>query len=82
MVKKAVIFGIVLALILLGLFFYKKNNSYQTYKVEKRQVVKSVYASGYIDTSDLVVVKSEVSGYVEKMYVKEGDTVKKGQPIA
>lgn len=82
MVKKVVILGIVLALILLGLFFYKKNNSYQTYKVEKRQVVKSVYASGYIDTSDLVVVKSEVSGYVEKMYIKEGDTVKKGQPIA
>ncbi|WP_028950680.1 efflux RND transporter periplasmic adaptor subunit [Sulfurihydrogenibium subterraneum] len=82
MVKKLVILGIVLALLLTGLFFYKKNNSYQTYKVEKRQVVKSIYASGYIDTSDLVVVKSEVSGYVEKLYVKEGDTVKKGQPIA
>jgi HlyD family secretion protein len=45
-------------------------------------MVKSIYASGYLDTSDLVVVKSEVSGYVEKIYVKEGDSIKKGQPIA
>ncbi|MCX7723823.1 MAG: efflux RND transporter periplasmic adaptor subunit [Thermodesulfovibrio sp.] len=45
-------------------------------------MVYSVYASGYIDSSDSVVIKSEVSGYIEKIMVKEGDEVKKGQLLA
>ncbi|ACD66464.1 MAG TPA: efflux transporter periplasmic adaptor subunit [Sulfurihydrogenibium sp.] len=65
------------------LYFYNKNkNGYETYKLEKKEVVKSIYASGYIDSENSVIVKSEVSGYVEKIYVKENDQVKKGQIIA
>ncbi|MGC8937948.1 MAG: HlyD family secretion protein, partial [Thermodesulfovibrio sp.] len=42
-------------------------------------MVKSVYASGFIDSSDSLAIKTEVSGYVKKIMVKEGQEVKKGQ---
>ncbi|MGC8941868.1 MAG: efflux RND transporter periplasmic adaptor subunit [Sulfurihydrogenibium sp.] len=82
MLKKIVLIILVLVVAVGAVFVYKEKNNYKTYQVQKRQFVKSVYASGYIDTADAVVVKSEVSGYVEKIFVKEGDNLKKGQPIA
>lgn len=82
MVKKITILLLILIVAVSIFLFYKHKIGYTYYKVGKKQVIKSVYASGYIDTSDSVIVKSEVSGYLEKLYVKEGDTVKKGQPIA
>jgi RND family efflux transporter, MFP subunit len=47
-----------------------------------KEVKKFVYASGYVEPEDFVLVKSEVSGIVEAIYVKEGDKVKKGQVLA
>lgn len=82
MVKKISILLVFVATLVATFVFYKKNNNYSYYTVEKKQVVRSVYASGYIDTSDAVIVKSEVSGYIEKIFVKEGDFIKKGQPVA
>lgn len=51
-------------------------------KVERREVQKVVYASGYVEPEDYLVIKSEVSGRVEKLLVREGDRVKKGQLMA
>ncbi|MEW6143935.1 MAG: efflux RND transporter periplasmic adaptor subunit [Thermodesulfobacteriota bacterium] len=51
-------------------------------KVEKKRYVKSVYASGYVDSVNKVQIKPEVSGYIDRIYVKEGDKVKKGEVIA
>lgn len=42
-------------------------------------MVQSVYASGFIDSSDSVTIRAEVSGYIEKIFVHEGEEVKKGQ---
>jgi HlyD family secretion protein len=47
-----------------------------------KEVKKFVYASGYVEPEDFVLVKAEVSGTVEAVYVKEGDKVKKGQVLA
>ncbi|MEJ5172791.1 MAG: efflux RND transporter periplasmic adaptor subunit [Hydrogenothermaceae bacterium] len=82
MKKFILIFFIVIALIVSLSFVIKKQNGYKTYKVVSKEIVESVYASGYIDTRDSVLVKSEVSGYVEKIFVKENDYVKKGQVLA
>ncbi len=54
----------------------------ETAKVEKKRYVKSVYASGYVDSVNKVQIKPEVSGYIETIKVKEGDRVKKGEVIA
>jgi len=51
-------------------------------KVEKKRFIKSVYASGYVDSENKVQIKPEVSGYIDHIYVKEGDKVTKGEVIA
>jgi len=66
---------------LIILFFVKPSNV-NKYKVVNKKMVLSVYASGYIDSSDSVEIKSEVSGYIEKIFVKENDEVRKGQLLA
>jgi len=50
--------------------------------VEKKRFIKSVYASGYVDSENKVQIKPEVSGYIDHIYVKEGDKVTKGEVIA
>lgn len=54
----------------------------KTVTVTKRQYVKSVYASGYVDTVNRVIVRSEVSGYIEKIFVREGERVEAGDRLA
>jgi HlyD family secretion protein len=74
--------GVVIALLAYVLFFNKKNEPAETARVEKKRYIKSVYASGYVDSVNKVQIQPEVSGYIEHIYVKEGDKVKKGEVIA
>ena len=55
---------------------------YKSYTIKKTRLIESVYASGYIDSVKGVTVKSEVSGMIERLFVKEGDFVKSGQVLA
>ncbi|MFN4319998.1 MAG: efflux RND transporter periplasmic adaptor subunit [Aquificaceae bacterium] len=50
--------------------------------VKEEEVKKLAYGSGYIKNKEYVIVKSEVSGYIKEVFVKEGDYVKKGQVLA
>ncbi|MCI0482172.1 MAG: biotin/lipoyl-binding protein, partial [Candidatus Dadabacteria bacterium] len=63
-------------------FFPKDDGTNETAKVEKKRYIKSVYASGYVDSVNKVQIKPEVSGYIATINVKEGDRVKKGEVIA
>jgi macrolide-specific efflux system membrane fusion protein len=54
----------------------------QTAQVEKGTIVSSVSASGTVLTSYTSSVTTQASGVVKKIYVKEGDSVVKGQKIA
>lgn len=74
--------GILIVIVLAVFIYSKRYNGYSTYTVSAKEVVESVYASGYIDSSDSVVIRSEVSGYIEKIFVKENTPVKKGQVVA
>lgn len=53
----------VIALISYFLFMNTKNESSQTAKLEKKRYIKSVYASGYVDSVNKVQIKHEVLGY-------------------
>lgn len=81
---KKLIIPIVVLSILIAFFAYKSLSApkYKTYDVKKTRLVESVYASGYIDSKSGVVIKSEVSGIIEKLFVKEDDLVKTGQVLA
>lgn len=69
--------AILLTIGLLVILFLNPRGT-ERYKVERKKMVRSVYASGYLDSSDSVILRSEVSGYIKKIHVKEGDSVKRG----
>lgn len=80
--KKIALIGLTVFLFIFILIFLFKSSKTETYRIEKNKMVSSVYASGYIDSADSVMIKPEVSGYIEKIMVKEGQEVKKGQLLA
>jgi HlyD family secretion protein len=53
-----------------------------TQKVARRDLVSTVSASGEIKPKMFVNVAADVSGRITDMFVKEGDTVRKGQMLA
>jgi len=80
-------FAFVLAIVGLGYFGYTKLStttsavSYQTAKVTKGTLVTSIAATGSITSGNTTNISTKASGAVTKVYVKNGDAVKKGQKI-
>lgn len=75
----------VVALYLVGRLMFRKNTSsvqYQTTTVERGTLVKSVSASGNVTSGTNLTISTQASGIIDKVLVKNGDTVVKGQPIA
>ena len=53
----------------------------QECKVETREVVRAVYGSGRVKADKFVLLRSGVSGYIKKVYVRDGDKVKRGEVL-
>lgn len=80
-----------IALIIIGIAglllyekFYKKdqNIEYITQKASRGTLSKKVQATGEIFATELVDVGAQVGGQIKRLYVKLGDSVKKGDMIA
>lgn len=73
--------SVVLILILLAVFNKKdkKGIMVASEKVTSRTIVEEVTASGTIYPESEVKISPDVSGEIIDLYVKEGDTVKRGQ---
>jgi multidrug efflux pump subunit AcrA (membrane-fusion protein) len=78
----------IVAIIVLALYFgYNKffattgTVNYQTAKVTKGTLVTSIAATGSITAGNTTNISTKASGTVSKVYVENGDTVKKGQKI-
>jgi len=54
----------------------------QTQRVARRDLVSTVSASGEIKPKKFVNVAADVSGRITDLYVKEGETVRRGQMLA
>ncbi len=54
----------------------------QTQKVDRRDLVSTVSASGEIKPKKFVNVAADISGRITDLYVKEGDSVRAGQMLA
>ncbi|WP_195836328.1 efflux RND transporter periplasmic adaptor subunit [Campylobacter portucalensis] len=86
--KKNVKFTVFLSVILVvGFSFYYNLNKnidtkYLTTKPIRGDLTNSVVVAGQIWARDLVDIGTQVSGEVQKLYVKIGDSVKKGDFIA
>jgi len=74
---------IVIVLLVVKLFSGKKDKTQvQTETVTKGTIVSSVTASGSITSANIENITTQASGTVKKVYVNDGDMVKKGQLIA
>lgn len=62
----------------------KKNSTpqYQTATAQKDTLIVSISGSGNVSSSNSTSVSTDASGVVKKIYVKDGDEVKVGDPIA
>ncbi|NOQ26757.1 MAG: efflux RND transporter periplasmic adaptor subunit [Bacteroidales bacterium] len=86
--KKYLIYSIVFVAVagILFLFLYLKTGKseyvFSTIKVEKGSISNTITATGTLEATNTVVVGTQVSGVIEKLYVDFNSIVKKGQLIA
>ncbi len=70
----------------LGYYFYKQSVKdpvvYDTTKPEIKDIIKKTVATGSIKPRQEVMVKPQVSGVVDALYVEPGEMVTKGQKLA
>ncbi len=66
----------------IGLTYFLNKKEIKTYTVSKKEIIQAVYSSGRIEAKNQVDIKSEVSGYVQKLYIKENQELKQGQVVA
>jgi HlyD family secretion protein len=81
--KKVFIIGGIFVAILITVVLWKKSSGdagirVTTEKAAARNVTESVSASGKVQPEVEVKISSDVSGEIVELFVKEGDTVKKG----
>jgi RND family efflux transporter MFP subunit len=82
--KKQKIISITTAvlIILFILWFIFDGVPVEAYKVTPQDAIKGVTVTGTVKSREDVLVTTNIIGIIEKIYIKEGDYVKKGQLIA
>lgn len=85
--KRVIIFSVIaLALIAVLVWFGKKNSTsimhYDTETAFKTNIVKKAVATGTVVPLEEVEIKPQISGIIDKIFVKEGQNVKVGDLIA
>lgn len=85
--KKIIIFSIIaLAFIAVLIWFGKMNSkppvNFETEKPFKTNIIKKTVATGKVTPLEEVVIKPQVSGIIDKIFLEEGAHVDKGDLIA
>jgi len=84
--KKLIISGIIGLLLLTALLWFWLGRppavSYKTATIERGAIVSSISATGTVNAVTTVLVGSQVSGTILKLYADYNSRVQKGQPIA
>lgn len=84
MKKKYWLVLVVLAVVLVGAFFwYKKNkeSAVNTEAIKRGTIIESVYGIGTLTSSRSLSIKSGVTSSLHKLYVKEGQIVEKNESL-
>jgi len=63
------------------LFFVRCTNDSETTTPKKGPIAESVYAAGIIKSENQYEVFADINGKIETIFVKEGDTIKAGDPL-
>lgn len=83
--KVALGVAVVLVLAVAAFFLFRNNGNepkYKTEKIARGDIVTTVTATGTVNAVTTVLVGTQVSGTIEKIYVDFNSPVKKGQLIA
>jgi HlyD family secretion protein len=84
--KKRIIFALIVIALVGGLIFYFKNKkpvtTYTTADATKGKLAQSVSVTGDLVAKDEITLNFEIGGRVNKVFVKEGDSVAAGDKIA
>lgn len=72
---------VIVLFLLLRTVLLQKPNTELTYTVQKENLVDTVQVSGTYTTASQIQVTSPTTGIISKIYVANGDTVKKGDPL-
>ncbi len=84
--KKKFVIVLILAAVAVGIYFKYFHGgdeiTYITQQIGRRNIEKVVNATGEVHAVDLVTVGAQTTGQIEKLYVKVGQIVKKGDMIA
>jgi len=67
--------------VFLSILFYSCSNSDERIRPEIQPISQSVYASGVLKSDGQYQAYATVNGIIAEIFVSEGDTVKKGEPI-
>ncbi|MDI1354273.1 MAG: efflux RND transporter periplasmic adaptor subunit [bacterium] len=70
-----------LCFFLLSIFFLSCRSKVEKVKPVFSAISESIYASGILKSKNQYEAFATVNGLIETIYVKEGDSVKKGEPI-
>jgi len=79
---------VVATIVSLGFFLYTKVKTtnakplYTTEQTTRGTLIVSLTSSGQVSSANTASVTTQTSGVVSKLYVKNGDTIKSGDPIA
>jgi len=86
MKKKLIFGGIAVALIVVLIWFAKKNSKspveYETETPFKTNIVRKTVATGKVVPLEEVEIKPQISGIIDKIFVEEGTKINKGDLIA
>ncbi|HDS08953.1 MAG TPA: efflux RND transporter periplasmic adaptor subunit, partial [Firmicutes bacterium] len=79
------IFGIILIILIISFLnqseSYKKLPEIRIYSVKKTDISEMIQANGKIQMEQETYIDPGLDGYIEKIYVKEGQQVEKGEPL-
>jgi len=81
--KKIIIVAIIITLIALVVFFFSQRGkeTIATQKISRQDIEEKVFATGELSSENRADLTFKVSGKIEKINLKAGDQVKKGQII-
>ena len=82
LIASVLLLALLFALSKAGVFGEKQQTKITAEKVQRRNIIEVVNASGKVYPEVEVKITPDISGEITELTVKEGDTVKKGQLLA
>jgi macrolide-specific efflux system membrane fusion protein len=87
--NKTIKISILTAVVVLTSFYFFYNNknkqnkiNYDTIQIKRENIQVTVLATGTVQPQNRLEIKSPIAGRVERVLIKEGELVKKGQTLA